>query len=327
MKKKVVPLLRILFSLGLMALLYRKVEWADLKEVFTELRPGWLVLIYGLLLINTGISSFKWKLFLRADNIRIPYLALVVKYLIASFFSMFLPSNIGGDAYRIYAVAKKGSSTARSFASVLADRMSGFIAVVLLGFIFCIIARHELPDQRILLIPIGAFLLLCLVLAVLFQQGFARRALHWRIIARLPRLQKFGHGLLDTVLLYRRSPALLLRVMALSFLFQFNAIVILFLISRALGLSLEFHHFCMYVPIITLIEALPITIFGLGVRDASYVAFFVFPGGLAHHEALVLALAYVIIALTYCASGGILFAMQRHKPGVQPLETNGAQSS
>lgn len=326
MKKKIVPLLRILFSLGLMALLYRKVSWADLREVFTGMNPAWLALIYALLLINTCISSFKWRMFLRADNIRIPFLSLVRKYLIGSFFSMFLPSNIGGDAYRVYAVARKGSSTARSFASVLADRMSGFIAVVVLGFVFCVIARNELPDRRILLIPIGAFLLLCGVLAVLFEQRFARRALHWRLIARSPRLQKFGHGLLDTVRLYRQSPALLFRVMALSFVFQFNAIVILYCLSRALGLEVEFHYFCMYVPIITLLEALPISIFGLGIRDGSYVYFFV-PVGLLHHEALVLALAYVFVAVTYCASGGVLFALQRHKPHVQPLETNGTQTS
>lgn len=320
MKKKLGPLLRILFSLGLMALLYRKVSLQQLHDVFSAMKPAWLVALYALLFINTAISSFKWRQLLLADKIDIPLHSLIAKYLIASFFSMFLPSNIGGDAYRVYAVAKKGGGTARSFASVLADRLSGFIAVVLLGFFFCIAARSRLPDQRILLVPVAAFLILCTAIGILLKQSFARRALNWRIIERFPKLQKFGHDMLDSVLQYRRSPGLMFRVMAISFVFQFNMIVCLFLLSRALGLGVPFHYFCMFVPIVTLFEALPISIYGIGVRDASYVYFYG-SVGLAKHEALSLAIAYLLTTFIYCASGGILFMLRRDTgKKFQPLE-------
>lgn len=315
MKRKLGPLLRIVFSLGLLALLYRKVEWADLRAVFLEMKGQWLAALYALLFFNTSISAFKWRQLLLADRIHIPWHSLIAKYLIASFFSMFLPSNIGGDAYRIYAVARKGSGTARSFASVLADRVSGFIAVVLLGFVFCLLARSHLPDQRILLIPVAAFLVLCAGVGVLLEQGFARRALHWRIIARVPKLQRFGTGLLDSVLEYRRSPGLFVRVMALSFLFQMNSIVCLFLLSRALGLEVQFRYFCMFVPIITLFETLPISINGIGVRDALYVYFYG-SVGLEKHESLSLAIAYIFTTFIYCASGGVLFMLNKSsEPG------------
>lgn len=327
MKKTFGPLLRIVFSLCLMAVLYRKVDWQDLRAVFTGMKPQWLVALYALLLFNTAISAFKWRQFLLADNIRIPWHSLIAKYLIASFFSMFLPSNIGGDAYRVVSVAKKGSGAARSFASVLGDRVSGFIAVVVLGFVFCVLARNHLPDQRILLIPVAVFLILCAGVAVLLEQGFARRALQWRIIARIPKLQKFGAGLLDAVLEYRRSPGLFVRVMVLSFLFQMNAIVCIFLLSRALGLDVQFRYFCMFVPIITLFETLPVSINGIGVRDALYVYLYG-SVGLERHEALSLALAYLFTTFIYCASGGVLFMMRRSADEtVQSLETSGGQSS
>jgi uncharacterized membrane protein YbhN (UPF0104 family) len=167
-----------------------------------------------------------------------------------------------------------------------------------------------LPDQRILLVPIVAFIILCVAVGMLLEQSFARRALLWRIIARLPKLQKFGGDLLDSVLQYRRSPGLFLRIMTLSFVFQMNMIVCVFILSRALNLDVQFHYFCMFVPIITLFETLPISINGIGVRDALY-AYLYGSVGLEHHEALSLALAYVITTFIYCASGGVIFMMKR----------------
>lgn len=310
MKKKLGPLLRILFSLGLMALLYRKVNLHDLREVFSHASPWWLIALYALLFFNTALSSFKWRQLLLADNIDIPWHSLIAKYLIASFFSMFLPSNIGGDAYRVVAVARKGSGTARSFASVLFDRLSGFVALVVLGFIFCVISRNKLPDQRILLVPSIAFVLLCVAVTMLIEQSHARKIIDWPIFGRIPKLQKFGHDMLDSVLQYRRAPGLFMRVTALSFLFQFNMIVCIFTLSRALNFDVPFHYFCMFAPIITLFETLPISINGIGVRDALY-AYLYGSIGLEHHEALSLALAYIITSFIYCASGGILFMMKR----------------
>lgn len=322
MKKKLGPPLRIVFSLLLMALVYRKVDWRELGSVFAGMRAEWLLAFYALLFFNTAISAFKWRQLLLADNIVIPWHSLIAKYLTGSFFSMFLPSNIGGDAYRVYAVAKKGSGTGRSFASVLADRVSGFIALVVLGFVFCVLARGHLPDQRILLVPVAAFLLLCAGVGLLFQQGFARRALHWRVIARVPKLQRFGQELLDAVLQYRRSPSLLVRVMILSFLFQMTTILCIFLLARALGVEVQFRYFCMFVPIITLFEALPVSINGIGVRDALYVYLYG-SVGLEKHEALSLALAYVFTTFIYCASGGILFLLSRNAAAPAPTPNRG----
>ena len=310
MKKKLGPILRIVFSLGLIVLLYRKVDLNDLRAIFVQASPWWLVAFFALLFFNTSLSSFKWRLLLLADNIDIPWHSLVAKYLISGFFGMFLPSNIGGDAYRVIAVARKGSGAARSFASVLADRLTGFIAVVILGFVFCVLARNHLPDQRILLIPIGVFILLCTAIGILLEQSFARRALHWRIIERIPKLQKFGHDMLDSVLQYRKSARLIVRVLSISFIFQFNMIVCLYFLSRALNLDVQFHYFCMFVPIITLFETLPISINGIGVRDALYVYFYG-SVGLERHEALSLALAYLIATFIYASSGGFLFMMKR----------------
>ena len=76
-----------------------------------------------------GVAAWKWQIILRADNVHVPLPRLVASYLVGTFFNIFLPSSIGGDAYRIYDVARDSGRSASSFSSVLADRLSGFLAL------------------------------------------------------------------------------------------------------------------------------------------------------------------------------------------------------
>ena len=69
-------------------------------------------------------------------------------------------------------------------------------------------------------------------------------------------------------------------------------------------------YFCIFVPLITLGEALPISIFGIGVRDSLYVFFFA-QGGASREQALALALVYVLITIVYSLVGGALFLLRR----------------
>ena len=65
-----------------------------------------------------------------------------------------------------------------------------------------------------------------------------------------------------------------------------------------------------FVPLALLGEALPISIFGIGVRD-SLDGFFFAQGGASREQALSMALVYVLITLVYSLFGGGLFLLRR----------------
>ncbi len=79
-----------------------------------------------LLLTNTFLSAWKWHILLKSDGIDIGLGTLTGSYLIGTFFNMFLPSNIGGDSYRILDIKKRSDDFMRSATSVFAHRLSGF---------------------------------------------------------------------------------------------------------------------------------------------------------------------------------------------------------
>lgn len=307
--RQFLPALRILLSLGLLFLLYRRIDLAQVKATFAQVQPGPVVLLYVLLLLNTVINAFKWKQLLKADGSDIPLLPLVGSYLVASFLNLFLPSNIGGDAYRVYYVANRSKRTAHSFASVLADRLSGFVVLVLFGFVFGLVGFNKLPSPEVLWIPAIATAILVAAIGTLLHRRFAT----WCIENLLPRswlkLREFGMQLLESVQQYRSAPGVFLKTMSLSVLFQFNACCCVYVLSRSLNLDTPFIYFLIFVPFISLLEALPISIYGLGIRDNAYVYFFT-TVGLTAAQSAAMALAYVVMTLIYSTSGGIILLLR-----------------
>lgn len=309
MKKCFTPLVKFTVMLLLLGILYRNVDFAAFGAALRGFRWRGLPLIYTLFLVNTVASAFKWQLLLGADGVRLPLKRLLGSYLIGSFFNLFLPSSIGGDAYRVIETRRHGGA-AKSFASVFADRATGFAALATWGLLFSSLGWARLPDKRIAALPAVVFVLLAGLVFGLVQRRALLSAIRALRVDRIPGLGVFVHRVLDSVLVYRSNRKLLYEVTAISLFFQMTAILIVFSISRALAWNVPFIYFSIFVPLVTLGEALPVSIFGIGVRDGLYVFFFA-QAGVEREQALAMALVYVLVTMVYSLSGGVLFVLRR----------------
>lgn len=310
MKKQLGLLAKLAVMAGLLALLYRKVDFADFRAALAGLQWGWLPIIYVLLFVNTVLNSWKWGLLLRADGIRMSLGSLICSHLIGTFFNLFLPSSIGGDAYRVVDVGRRAHAGAKSFAAVFAERLMGFLALALWGLLFTAIGWARLPDPRILFLPVVVFVVMGALVFAVIQRTWLMAVWNFLRLNRARRLDAFLSRFLDSLAGYHADRKLVAVVFVLSLVFQMIAITTIFLISQALNWSVPFIFFCIFVPLITLGEALPISIFGIGVRDSLYVFFFV-QGGATREEALAMALVYVLITLVYSLVGGVIFLLRR----------------
>ena len=309
MKRHLTLLAKLAVMAVLLAVLYRNVDVPAFMTALVGLRWGWLPLIYALFLMNTTLSTWKWKMLLASDGVSVPLSSLLSSYLIGTFFNLFLPSSIGGDSYRVVDASRHGGA-AKSFASVFADRLTGFLALAIWGLLFSAIGWSRLPDKRILWLPVLVFGLMAGLVFALVQRTWLAAVLRAFRIDRLKKIDAFLHRFLDSMAGYHANRALLAKVFSISLFFQMMAIVIIFCISQALGWQVPFIYFSIFVPLITLGEALPISIFGIGVRDSLYVFFFA-QAGAAREQALSMALVYVLITLVYSLVGGILFLLRR----------------
>lgn len=310
--KRLLPLLKFAFSAGIIALLYARSDRAAFVRIFHALTPVWILPFYAICLFNTTLSAAKWKLLLAADGIHIGLRPLTVSYLIGGFFNLFLPSTVGGDSYRVYDVARRSARAAEGFASVFADRLTGFFALATWGLLFSVIVFARVPNPALIWIPVVFFGLLAAFTLALVQRRLLLWGLRFTQLHRLPKLYAFAEKFLASIETYRRNPRLLARAMGIAFVFQLLLIVAVWMVGRMLDIPVSFAHFCAFVPLVTLLEALPITVFGVGVRDASY-AFFLSQAGGTREQGLSLALAYLALTVGYSLIGGALFVLRRHE--------------
>lgn len=305
-KKILFVVLKLVFSGLLLTFLYRSTPVANILRLFAEINYLFLPVIFALLLINTVLSALKWQILLRADNINISLFKLTLSYLTGTFFNIFLPSNIGGDSYRIYDVAKQSSQTARSAASVFADRISGFLALILLSLVASFPVAGKIGYPLFFLLPLSLFALLVCMLWMLVWQAPARYILRLLRLDKIPAAAAFCDKFFAACARYSSDWRVLSAVMAISFTFQLSVILVVYLMALALNAHVSLLYFAAFVPVITLMEALPISIYGLGVRDVGYVMFFGL-AGMNDVQTRSLALFFLAITVCYSLFGGLVF--------------------
>src|SRR5260221_764710 len=83
-------------SVGLLALLFSRVDIARLWSIARQASPAWLAAALVLYFAMVLASAFRWGILLRAQHVRLPYRFLTQPFLVATFFINFLPVNIGG---------------------------------------------------------------------------------------------------------------------------------------------------------------------------------------------------------------------------------------
>jgi glycosyltransferase 2 family protein len=189
--------------------------------------------------------------------------------MIGGFIGLFLPTNFGGDVYRVLAARGVNQNLAKSASSVLFDRLTGFFALISI----CMVGYVALPGQ-----PYGPLVVTLYAVGVVGFLALSSDTAIRLIQASGIELVKRAGKILVSFRTYRRNPRALATVLLLSFAFQLNVVVINKVYTLALGIEVAFATLLVIIPLIYLTEVLPISINGLGVRESAFAFFFVMNG-------------------------------------------------
>lgn len=315
MPKLAKTLLKIAVSAGLMCILYSRLDWSDLAEKLRGADIRWLGLSLCFMFLNTAVSAVKWGVFLRVDGLHQGFASLWCSYITASFFNLFLPSTIGGDAYRIADIGGRTGEHTRVAASILADRASGFFALSLYGCGAALLVRSLVPAWQ-WWFPLPSFAALA-ALSVLGVSICSSQLADF-VVRLIPGAQLRGRivslaaKISGALRLYAGKPSVAVAAIALSFLFQLNLILAVWAITKAIGLAFPLPVFFLFLPIKTFIEMIPLSVFGLGLRDLGYGIFTkaMGLGSTAVACAALVSAAEVLLTVLYSSLGGLVFAIR-----------------
>ncbi len=264
--------LRLVVSAAFLAVLVNKVP--GLTDSIPDGHPlhTALLLAAALLTVLVGfvLSAWRWQQVLVVFDAPVSLRTLTGHYLAGQFVGNVLPSTIGGDVLRVNRCAKSIGSTPTAFASVVLERLSGMVALPLLVFAgFAIRPSLFHVTHAWVALLVAAVTLVTLGL-LLFAAGHP--ALGGRY-ADNENWARFIGAVFQGVDQARHAPRQMLRVLVAALVYQLSVVVSYLFIFHALDLSVPIGSAVAFVPAVQMLQVLPISFNGLGVRESALVLF------------------------------------------------------
>jgi glycosyltransferase 2 family protein len=239
------------------------------------------LLLLGLALILPvfPVQAARWWLLMRCRGMHVPYARAFRLTMVGLFFNFCMPGMTGGDVVKAYYAAKGSGARGIAVMSVIFDRITGLLGLVLLAGIAGLVMlwRGGLePDVRGLVTTVTLLIWLgfagALVAPVFFFSRNVRSAVGLdRLFARLGP----EHILVridDTAAAYRNHKRVILTAVLVSLPVHFCQALATTLAGWALGMELPIELMLTVLPVVFLAGSVPLTYQGLGVMEALAVA-------------------------------------------------------
>lgn len=270
MRKNLWTLGKVVVTLGLVFWLIKRVDWVAVQ---TELSGvSWLLLLLYVVFQLTGnlISARKWQIIAEYKELHFTLKEGFFTYMTGAFINNFLPSTIGGDAYRGLWLAKRSGARAAGLSTVVFDRFIGLWTTAILGLILSFPLWPSLRESVAVAVTLSAlagFLVVDFIITYLYCRPWFRA-----FVSRLSfqKIRRF----LEEIIFYTKKD-IWLRTSVWSALFVFIGIGLSnYTLFRALGSDIAFLPFFSAILLVAVVASIPISINNIGVKEWAYVAFF-----------------------------------------------------
>jgi hypothetical protein len=269
-------------------------------KTFAYLGLGVAVTLGGLIL-----SAWRWQRVLNVLEVPTRLPNLVSHYLAGQFVGNFLPSTIGGDVLRVNRLSATVPRTA-SFASVVLERLTGWIVLPILTLVGLALRPSLLhlgvASRLAVGLSIGTLLLLAGIIAAAGSRRISGRFTDNEGWTRFIGAVHLGINQL------RARPSQAISVLLVATAYQLSTVATVYLATRALGLHLAVAAVLAFAPAVAIVQVIPLSLNGLGIREGAFVLF-LHPLGVGTSEAIAVGLLVYAMTLAVSLLGAPAFAV------------------
>ena len=261
------------------------------------------------------VSAWRWGLLLGAQHVRVAWRKLVDSYMVAYFFNNFLPSNIGGDVVRIRDTAPHAGSKTLATTVILFDRMIGVMALVLIAAVGATSSASAgeprlVPWTWVPPLPYVLWTALiagaCVFIVGVRLPGGVAMMLHPLRLIHAEWVGQRIARIVDALGRFRERPATLVACFLGAILVQGILVVFYLAIVRSMGIPAPLWHLAVIVPLSFVVQMLPISVNGFGVREAIFTVYF-HQIGLPRESAIVVSFMGAALMLLFSLSGAVAY--------------------
>ena len=280
------------------------VAYAGLGEIVEQVRSAdWLPFLgaVALMAAATGIGGLRWRLLLEAAQIEISRVRAIGVFAASLFLNNVLPTSVGGDAVRTWVAGRRSRRLARATAATIVDKGTGVLCLFLIAWLALVLDDEEVPSSLIRVLFWTSVALVVGTAAVAALAAGARP-----VARRFPQGMNAVRDARDASRTWARSGRLAGWLLVSGLAYQAIAVLALVLVAKTVDVELSFALAAVSAAIVIVAMLVPISIGGLGVREAGFVALLAEAGiGAAEATAISLLSVAAILLATAAIVGAL----------------------
>jgi hypothetical protein len=264
------------------------------------------------------ICIYRWRMLMRPLMPVLSLGNLLGIYCIGLFFNLTFPTVVGGDVVKMYYAGKPSKSYAQSFAATFLDRDAGMLAMMIIACVAIVAYPVRVPGIAVSLIIWSAFALFVAGNVAIFTPHFHR--LLTEVLRRL-RLSKIAlkvDMISNAFQIMGQHRAVLVNSLLISLINQLLVISAAWITALGLRIHVPVGYFLIFIPVITLISMIPVSLNGMGLREYSFLSLF---GaiGIAPGSCIALGLISSILLIVSSLPGGVVYIFFRNRSDMRQL--------
>ena len=304
-RRRLIDLAKVIVTAGLLATVVLTVDLRQIGHTLAAVQWGPLVGALVLYQLGLLVRAYRWQALLEGQGAHVGLRRLLGLYYVGTFYSDFLPSGFGGDAVRMFELARDGVGGPAAISTVLADRVLGLLVLLAMALVALPFSAHLVPGAvvAVLLGLIGGS---ALGLWLLLNRRLYAAVARLPLLGRVLRHEKVV-ALYDSCHCFPRRA--LARAAVASLAFNADLILVQVCLAWAVGVQIGLGYFLVFVPIISALLVLPISVSGFGVREGGYLVLFG-QAGVAAGQAVAMSLLSYGLNLATGVVGAALYLVQ-----------------
>lgn len=316
------PRLRAILQLGasiaILTFLLSRLDWQRSLALLRSADPLLLAAVIAIQTADRILMALKWHQLLRVLDDRLSRGYALRIYYESTFVGFALPlGGLGPDIVRFLRLRNRGMDPHVTLASIVMERLNGLVATLaLIGVGLAVLAALAPQPALVEFARLGALVAaaaFALAVALLFRPpatgGLVRRL---KSLLDSGRFAKY----MDAARAYAARRGTLALNLALSIIEQTAPVFTLWVVSHALHTPLPLIVCLAVTPVAIVIQRLPLTYAGLGLREGSAAALLV-ALGYDYSAALLLFMTLFVLFFTSLLPGAIMLARSEPLPPAQ----------
>jgi glycosyltransferase 2 family protein len=288
-RKTIILVVKITIALALLVYVISKVPFRDYRDETGQMREGflshlaqanWLLVAAAgvCFLVSLLITGVRWWYLLRIQGVFISLWEGIRLLFLGLFFNAVVPGTVGGDLVKAYYVAKHTPKKAACVVSVFVDRVLGLAELTFMGgvmiAIVLVLGIQDFQSLRLAsIVTVCVLAVLVVALAFLLSRRFRKLLGLQRFYAKLPIGQQIAAAG-EAARLFRANVPALFKAIGMTFGAHVLFISAIAMAGHAVSVPAPWYAYFLYVPVIYIIGAIPVTPGGVGIIENFYRVFF-----------------------------------------------------